>query len=172
MGTETARERGVAAPFAATWSPRGGAFAGLVATTVMGIAITLGDLSVVREAIAGLYAMEGSLVVGWVAHLVHGMLFGLLFALVLSDPGLYRVSEWPWKTVLAGVVYGLVLALAGAGVVMPIWLGVVGFADPPAVPHVTAPLVAWHLLYGAVLGATFALVDGRDLSASSVAPDA
>ena len=46
---------------------------------------------------------------GWLAHLAHGTLFGLVFALVLSDPGLYRVTDWAWKTVLAGVVYGFVL---------------------------------------------------------------
>jgi len=75
----------------------------------MGLATMAGDLAVLRDAVAGLYTFEGSLVAGWLAHLAHGTLFGLVFALVLSDPGLYRVTDWAWKTVLAGVVYGFVL---------------------------------------------------------------
>jgi len=162
MVAQTTREGSeVTTPFTSSWSPRSGAVAGFVATAVMGVAISLGDLSVLRDAVAGLYTFEGNLFAGWIAHLIHGTLFGVLFAVILSDPGLYRLTDWIWKTVLAGVVYGLVLALAGAGVIMPIWLSTVGFSSPPSVPNVTLPLIAWHALYGTVLGATFAVVDGR-----------
>ena len=51
---------------------------------------------------------------------MYGTLFGVLFAAVLLDPGLYGVSERVGKTVAVGVVYGLVLAVGGAGIVMPI----------------------------------------------------
>ena len=160
MSTETTREQGeIAAPFRAGWSWRGGAVAGFVATAVMGVAVTLGQLPVMREAIAGLYTLEGNLLAGWVAHLAHGTLFGMVFAAVLTDPALHRVSDWTWKTVLAGVAYGLALAVAGAGFVMPVWLAVVGFPSPPAVPNVTVPLLAWHVVYGAVLGGVFALYE-------------
>lgn len=126
----------------------------------MGVAIALTDLATLGVAIAGLYGQEGALLAGWVAHLTHGTLFGVVFAAILSDPGLYRVSEWVWKSVASGVVYGLVLAVVGAGVVMPIWLSAVGFATPPAIPHVTLPLLGWHVLYGLVLGVPFPFVDG------------
>jgi hypothetical protein len=96
--------------------------------------------------IAGLYGSEGSLVVGWIAHLIHGSLFGAVSAAVLADPGLYRITEWVWKTVVAGViyglvvagvVYGLVLAVVGAGIVMHIWLGVVGVSMATSIPNVS-----------------------------------
>ncbi|MEF8853405.1 MAG: histidine kinase [Haloarculaceae archaeon] len=161
MATDTGEATEAVEPFEAGWHWRAGATAGFVATVAMGVAITVGDLAVLREAIAGLYAFEGNLLAGWLAHLAHGTLFGVVFAVVLSDPSLYRVSEWAWKTVLAGVVYALVLALAGAGFVMPIWLGVVGFGNPPTVPNVSAPLVGWHVLYGVVLGGAYAALDGR-----------
>jgi len=145
----------VSAPFEPRLAWRGGGVAGLVATAAMGIGITLVELSTLRVVIAGLYGLEGSLVAGWLAHLAHGTVFGVLFAAVLADPGLHRVTEWRWKTTVAGVVYALVLAVVGAGIVMPIWLGAVGFTTPPSIPNVTVPLLVWHLLYGLVLGALF-----------------
>jgi hypothetical protein len=161
MATDTSDATEAMEPFETDWHWRVGAASGFVATVVMGAAITAGDLTVLREAIAGLYAFEGNLVAGWLAHLVHGTLFGVVFAVVLSDPALYRVSEWAWKTVLAGVVYALILALAGAGMIMPIWLRLVGFGSPPAFPTVSAALVGWHLLYGVVLGGAYTVFDRR-----------
>ncbi|MFB6140172.1 MAG: histidine kinase [Halosimplex sp.] len=149
-------------PFTGRWSWRNGAVAGLVATVVTGVAITVSDLVVIRESVAALYGFEGVLVAGWIAHLVHGTLFGVGFAAVLSDPGLYRLSDWLWKTILAGAVYGLVLGVVGAGVIMPIWLSVVGVSSPARVPNVTAPLLLWHLGYGLVLGAVFGVLERRD----------
>jgi hypothetical protein len=161
MATETGEATERVGPFEAGWHWRVGAVSGFVATVVMGAAITVGDLTVMREAIAGLYAAEGSLAVGWLAHLIHGTLFGVVFAVVLSEPSLYRTSERAWKTVLAGVVYALALAFVGAGFVMPVWLGVVGFGNPPTVPNVSVPIVAWHVVYGVVLGGAYAVLDGR-----------
>lgn len=165
MSVEREREQDRAgeppAAFTATWAWKSGALAGLVATLVMGAAIAVVDLNTLRLAIAGLYGFEGNLLAGWVAHLVHGTLFGLIFAVVLSDPGLHRVSEWAWKTVLAGVVYGLVLAIVGAGFVMPIWLGIAGVGIDLSVPNVTTPILVWHVIYGLVLGGLFAVVRGR-----------
>jgi hypothetical protein len=148
------------APFERGLPWKGGALAGCVATVVMGLALTAVDASIVSESIAGLYGASGNLRVGWVAHLVHGTLFGVVFAVVLSAPGLYRVGEWLPKSVLAGVVYGLVLAVAGAGIVTPMWLEAVGVAGPSSLPHVTVTLLVWHAVYGGVLGALFPVFEG------------
>lgn len=147
-------------PFEARWSWKAGGLAGFVATVAMGAAISVGHLPTLRIAVAGLYGQSGSLAAGWAAHLLHGTLFGGLFALLLADPGLHRLSDWYWKTVVAGVVYGTMLAVAGAGIVMPIWLGAVGFPTPPSIPNVTVPLLLWHLVYGLVLGGLFPVLEG------------
>ncbi len=148
-------------PFEGQWDWNGGALAGLLATVVMGVAISVTDLSTLQIAIAGLYGQSGSLVTGWIAHLVHGTVFGSLFTLLLADPGLHRLTDWYWKTVLAGVVYSVVLAVAGAGILMPIWLGLVGFPVPPSIPNVTTPMLFWHLTYGLVLGGLYPAIDRR-----------
>lgn len=151
---------GTTNPFAARWKWKAGGAAGLIATVVMGAAITGMHVPTLRLAIAGLYGQSGNFVVGWIAHLLHGTLFGVVFALLLSDPGLHRVSEWYWKTIVAGVVYGMMLAIVGAGIIMPIWLGFAGFTTPPSIPNVTTTTLVWHLIYGLVLGGLFpALTD-------------
>jgi sterol desaturase/sphingolipid hydroxylase (fatty acid hydroxylase superfamily) len=163
MSIEQEQERRAGSPevFEASWAWKGGGLAGLVATLVMGAAITIVDLETLRLAIAGLYGFEGTLVAGWIAHLAHGTLFGVIFAAVLSDPGLYRVNEWVWKTVVAGVVYGLVLAVVGAGLLMPIWLGVAGVGMQLSLPNVTMPVLLWHVVYGIVLGGLFPFLADR-----------
>ena len=146
-------------PFEATWAWKGGGVAGLLATLVMGVFISVMNLPTLQLAIAGLYGQTGNLVAGWFAHLAHGTLFGMIFALVLSDPGLYRVTEWYWKTTVAGVVFGMMLAIVGAGIIMPIWLGFAGFPTPPSIPNVTVPMLIWHLIYGLVLGGLFPVLE-------------
>lgn len=139
---------------------RSGAIAGFLATVVMGVAISSMNLPTMQNAIAGLYGQQGNLIAGWIAHLVHGTAFGVLFAAFLADPGLYRLTDWYWKTIVAGVVYGMVLAIVGAGLIMPIWLAFVGL-PAPQIPNVTGPTLVWHLVYGLVLGALFPALQHR-----------
>lgn len=127
----------------------------------MGLAISAVRISTLRLAIAGLYGFEGSFVAGWVAHLAHGTVFGVLFAGLMADPGFHRVSDSLPKSVAAAVGYAVVLTVAGSGIVMPIWLGLAGFSEPPSIPNVTLPLFVWHGIYGVVLGGLFPLVDRR-----------
>ena len=148
-------------PFETNWAWKRGGIAGFLATVVMGAAISVMHLSTLQLAIAGLYGQSGNLIAGWVAHLVHGTLFGMIFALLLSDPGLYNVTDWYWKAIVAGVVYGLMLAIIGAGIIMPIWLGLAGFPTPPSIPNVTLPMLIWHLIYGFVLGGLVPMLEDR-----------
>lgn len=148
-------EPAVPAGFESELDWRGGAVAGAAAAAAMGVGIGVVDLDTLRVAIAGLYGAEGNLAVGAFVHLVHGAVFGVVFAAVLADPSLHRVAVARWKATVAGVVYGLALSVVGTGIVMPIWLDVVGFPTPPAIPNVTGPIVAWHVVYGLVLGALF-----------------
>lgn len=158
-GRDQERGNDTTSPFETTWAWKGGGLAGFLATIVMGAFITAMNLPTLQLAIAGLYGQSGDLAAGWFAHLAHGTLFGMLFALVLSDPGLYKVTDWHWKTVVAGAVYGLMLAIAGAGIIMPIWLGFAGFPTPLSIPNVTVPMLIWHLIYGLVLGGIFPVVE-------------
>ncbi len=154
LGQETAEHD----PFEPHLGWRGGIVAGLVAAVAMGVGITVVEPALLREQIAGLYGASGSLLAGWLVHLGHGVVFGLVFAVVVADPSLAGPSHrFPWS-VVAGLGYGLILAVAGMGLLMPMWLEAVGLAAP-SLPFVDASLVGWHLVFGAVLGATFPVFD-------------
>lgn len=133
-----------------------GAVGGFVAAAVMAVVIGLLDLAWF-ERIATLYLQNGNALIGAAVHLVHGTMFGVLFALVLSDPGLYSIEDQPAKSVVAGLVFGFALAVTGAGIIMPIWLNVLGANETLSVPYVTGPIVVYHLVYGTVLGGIYAL---------------
>lgn len=79
--------------------------------------------------------------------------------MVLSDPGLYQLTEWRWKTLVAGVVFGLVLAVVAAGLTMPIWLDALGIPMSIAGPNVTMPSLVWHLVYGIWIGELFPVLE-------------
>jgi hypothetical protein len=158
--------------FETSVSMRTGAVSGVIATAATMVVILPVRPELFSETVAGMYGLAGIMSAGVVAHLIHGTIFGVLFAGVLSDPGIVGITNWLWKTVLAGIVFGLALAVMATGFVLPAWMEFVGLADPPSMPYVTTTLLAWHVLYGAVLGLLFPfleseLFDGESLSASS-----
>jgi hypothetical protein len=148
-------------PFAARIEWRAGGIAGLTAALATGVVISVVRPTTLRSGIAGLYGFEGSLAAGWVVHLVHGTLFGVVFAALLADPVLSRVDQWFWKTVVASVVYGIVLAVFGVGFVVPVWLALVGVETTLATPGVSVSVISWHVLYGVVLGASYYVAANR-----------
>lgn len=134
---------------------RGGAAAGFLATLATTVVIVPFDIGLFSDTIAGMYGLEGVFAAGVVAHLIHGTLFGVVFAAVLSDPSLVGITNWLWKAAAAGVVFGLVLAVVGTGFVLPAWVQFVGVTGLLPMPYVNATLLAWHGLYGLVLGLVF-----------------
>ena len=151
--TETPRE--TEAEFETHIAWQGGALAGAIAAITTGIGITVLDFDTLSVVIAGLYGQTGSLTVGWIAHVVLGAIFGVIFAGVLTDPGLYRLADSWWKTTVAGLVFGIVLAVMGFGIIMPIWIAFVGSPDPPAAPYIPSSSLLWHTIYGVALGAVY-----------------
>lgn len=132
-----------------------GAVAGLVAGFVMGVVMNLTAPEVLGEAISALYGFRGSLLVGWIAHLLHGLVFGVLFAALLREPSLYSLAAGRSRWIGIGIVYGLVLAIFASGIIMPMWLSAVGFENAPPIPNINGMTILWHAVYGAVLGALF-----------------
>lgn len=122
------------------------AAAAVVAGLFLGVALEV--LAGAIPAIGGLYGVE-SAVVGWVAHLFHSVLFGLLFAAALRARPVRRRVQTDWQRTLAGAAWGL-LVWTVAAVTVPLWLGVAGSdAQFPALGVVG---LVPHLLWGGLLG--------------------
>jgi len=102
-----------------------------------------------------LYGLEGG-IAGTAVHLMHGLILGVVFAMVLTAVGWTTPKLAP--SIAVGVGYGLVVWISLAAIVMPIWLAAVGFALAPDVPNITIESVFGHIAYGTVLGAVYALL--------------
>lgn len=126
----------------------GGVVFGLIAQTMLGV----------MPAIGALYGMP-TVTAGWVAHLFHSAVFGLIYAGIANVDGLYEYAN-DWKTGgLLGMGYGVVLWFVFIIFVWPIWLNAVNFPKAPPVPYVAPKPLVPHLAFGLLLGAVYAALE-------------
>lgn len=129
-----------------------------VAATVAGVAmgLLLESLQGAIPVIGSLYGVSTPLV-GWTTHQFHSLVFGVGFAALLGTPRLARYRDRLSVVTLVGAGYGAVLSFVAAGVVMPLWFRTLGVPAP--LPNLSAVGLVGHLVWGATLGAVFALLD-------------
>ncbi|UPV75607.1 hypothetical protein M0R89_05965 [Halorussus limi] len=131
----------------------GGAIAGLVAGLVFGLYLqfAVGVLPP-RETVVSVEALAYS----WVVHLSHSLVFALVYVGVVSLPRLDRFADRAATGVALGVGYGVALWVVATGVAVTFW----ALANTVWVLPIPDPSVAslvGHVLYGGVLGVTFAV---------------
>lgn len=128
---------------------------GIVAGVVMGVlSQSLLDLLPV---VGALYGVPNP-IVGWITHLFHSVVFALLFA-----AGYTHVSSRTRDTIavrgLAGMGWGTVLWLVAAGLIMPLWLRLVGV--PAQLPELTAFGLLTHVVWGLIVGTLYVPIRNR-----------
>lgn len=126
------------------------AIAGLGAGIFMGLFFQL--TSGLLPVIGALYGTESQLI-GWITHLFHSVVFGLLFAAGCSRIPSETYANHPLGTSVLGFVWGTFLWLVAAGLLMPVWLSLVGV--PSALPNLPPLGFFAHGLWGVVLGLTY-----------------
>lgn len=158
----------------------GGALGGVVGSALFGVVLWMVDPHIVTEAIPAIYGFEPG-TVGWVFHLVHGLVLGVLFGLLVSrqivlgtlaadvETEFLAAMSLGTRFVLAGIVYGLaiwaILPIVGLTVVGTITGAEVEF------PAIGTGTLLGHMLYGAILGALFsAFVNVAPRAAEAEAP--
>jgi hypothetical protein len=151
---EVAEERRVAEQYEVGGEWQAGVLGGLIGGAVMGVVWTFQSPGVLEAAIPALYGLSGGLA-GWIVHMVHSAVFGLVFAALLTRGSLRRYGERVASATGTGVVYGVVLWIVAAGLVMPYWLSAVGFAGAPPLPNLSTMGLLTHVLYGLFLGVAY-----------------
>lgn len=148
-----------------------GAVGGFVAGIGMGLIVQFGtDLLPVLGALAG----ELSVLRGWLVHLLISVLYGVFFAVVVAYPPVqdfiasFGVSDY----VLAGITYAVMMAAVSIAVLpfvfeLP-WVAAASRHPSPRVPGPAlgglipaAVFGVGHIVYGAILGAVYALLGER-----------
>jgi hypothetical protein len=154
--TETVDSTGMGTLTGGSW--QAGVFGGIAGAIAMGALVSAMSPETLAVAIPSLYTLAPppSGVAGWVVHVPHGAVLGVVFAALV---GAFDV-ESTGKTVAAGLAWGVVTWVALAALVMPVWLGAVGSPANPPFPNFAVPSLLWHVVYGLVLGCVYAV--GRD----------
>lgn len=157
MSTETATTASTASNTnAGNW--RAGVSGGLAGGIVFGAVMTVMMRNIMETAIPVMYGLATpNGVAGWIIHMSHSAVLGVVFASVVGAAGLAGRSGQ--IQVGAGVVYGLVLWVVLATFVMPAWVGTAGPMSPP-VPDVNPMSAVGHAVYGAVLGGVYYALEG------------
>ena len=112
-------------------------------------------MGVVGQATSGVVPIIGALygnmnaVVGWITHEFHSVVFGLVYAGVLASVPDPYAEDWRWCLAVA-VGWAVVLWALAAGVIMPLWLRLVGV--PSMIPTLDLSGLLGHLVWGLTLG--------------------
>ncbi|QRV14140.1 hypothetical protein JMJ58_14470 [Haloterrigena salifodinae] len=147
----------------------GGFTGGLVGGIAMGLVLHLGagQIELLGALIAG---SETAVGVGWTVHMVLSALFGLAFAALVSRRAVQDLVDSFSDYLVVGLVFGALLGLFAGGLLFPLAMQQAGVAALPLpflpIPGVAGELVSallfaiGHLVYGLVLSAVFATVNG------------
>lgn len=138
-----------------------GVVGGLAGGVIMGAIISMMSPKTIVVTISALYglALPPNGIAGWIAHLFHSAIFGVVFAAIASEAGF---GGSVGRSTVAGLVYGTVLWIVMVNIIMAIWLNVVGFSSGPALLEFTLPgNLPPHLVYGMVLGIVYPFIRGH-----------
>lgn len=127
-----------------------GGVSGLLAGAVFGGIMSHTPM---MESVAGLFTLE-AVAAGWLLHFVISILFGVVFAGIVSYGPLPAYAKRASTGAGLGIIYGVIVWIVGAAIIMPLWMGAVAPVDPP-VPNLNWLSFAGHLAYGVVLGAIY-----------------
>lgn len=144
--TETARE---------PW--QAGIAGGLVGGIIFGAMMTMEMQTVMEAAIPGMYGLSESLELGWIIHLVHSAVFGVVFAAIVGYTAVGDRISSPLELGVTGLAFGLVVWVVAASVLMPAWVGATTPMDPPVPDFVPASAMG-HAVYGVLLGVVYAIL--------------
>lgn len=137
----------------------GGLLGGAAGALVFGAMMAMAGMRPVLEmAIPAMYGVEGpAFAVGMGLHVFHGAVIGLGFAALAAAVDADSIGA----VVGLGAVYGAVVWLVLAALLMPVWLGAVGFPMAPPLPNLNVQSLVGHVVYGVVLGGVYAAYRSR-----------
>lgn len=132
--------------------------AGLVAGIAMGLVLHLstGQMAV----IGGLYNVPTA-TVGWITHLFHSVVFAILFAAVVSRNERPGGSPRMRRVAAVGLAYSLLLWVVAGGIVMSVWLTLMGIPSP--IPNLGVMGLLGHLVWGVILVGSYAVLSDVDM---------
>lgn len=136
---------------------QGGVVGGLVGGVVFGAMMTMQMRMIMEVAIPGMYGLPEGLAIGWIVHLFHSAVFGLVFAAIVGYTPLEEYLDSNLTLGLAGLAYGILVWIVAASFLMPAWVGATLPMDPP-VPDFNSASAMGHAVFGVLLGIVYGVL--------------
>lgn len=141
-----------------------GGLAGFLAGGLFGGAVM--NPAEMMPLVATLYGLEGTVaggvVAGWIVHLFHSIVFGLVFVGLAAYSPLGTAATRPSGGAVLGLLYGIVIWAIAAVIIMPAWVGAVTPMSPP-VPNFNWVSFVGHAVYGIALGTLYPLLASHEV---------
>ncbi|UPM44451.1 hypothetical protein [Halocatena salina] len=146
----------------------GGAVGGVVGALIFGGLLWAIDPAIVIETIPAIYGLSPAGPIGWVFHLIHGLVLGVIFGFLVSRSVIFDTLTADVETDIidtmgphlrftaAGIVYGLAVWTVLPVTALSIWM-TIGDVGAPSFPSTAIESLLGHVLYGLLLGALFSI---------------
>lgn len=140
-----------------------GAAGGFVGSIVFGLMMMyVMPAPLLEMAIPAMYGIEGpALLAGWAIHQFHGVVLGIGYVAIVQFGPLREPARELTGALGLGVAYGVLTTLVLAALVMPLWLGAVGFPGAPPFPNVGFPAtlvsIVGHVVYAIPVTVAYAM---------------
>lgn len=106
-----------------------------------------------------------NLAMGWALHQFHGVALGLMYVLAVQTRPLDPHALTFRGAVMLAIAVGVITTAVLSVVVMPLWLGLVGYPYTPPFPDLTMPEKLWsvlgHVVYALPVTLGYALAARR-----------
>ncbi|MUW13665.1 hypothetical protein GJ633_02580 [Halorubrum sp. CBA1125] len=162
MATETGTASAAAGVTSRQWA--GGAVGGFVGSVPFGLMMMyVMPPPLLEMAIPAMYGIEGpALAAGWAIHQFHGVVLGLGYVALVEVGGLRETARSLRGSLGLAVAYGVLTTVVLAVLVMPIWLGALGFPGAPPFPNVAIPATivstVGHVVYAIPVAVAYSVV--------------
>ncbi|MCU4741763.1 hypothetical protein OB955_17680 [Halobacteria archaeon AArc-m2/3/4] len=149
--------------------PIGGIVGGAIGAAVFGAVIWFFQPEAIEAAIPSAYGIDPAGVTGWLIHIGHGAVLGLIFGFVVTrrpilsairmNPETETISSTSivLRVVGAGFAYGIAVWAILPVIVLPVWTDTLGPGGGDF-PIVAVESLLGHVLFGLILGLVFAVI--------------
>lgn len=133
-----------------------GALGGVVAGGAFGLLIQF--VLAAMPAIGAIYGASGAYA-GWILHLIHSSIFGVLYAAVAQHDPLRGYIDEVVPGIGLGIGYGMVIWAVFFVFLRPVWLQITDHTGAAPVQYLEPLPLSAHIVFGAVLGGIYAWID-------------
>lgn len=147
----------------------GGGVGGLLGALLFGLLIWVNSPDVFADSIPLFYGLESAVITGWILHLLHGTVLGIVFAIIATRPLVFDTITEPVETdILKGLsassrfgLLGLVYGIAIWTIIPFLGLSILGSLEPineVGFPGAAIDMIIGHVIFGIIVGVSFSSV--------------